>query len=316
MKSPMFINDLPIVKVTEEAAIAAAQLKGLGDEKKADQVAVDAMRKALNELPISGTVVIGEGERDEAPMLYIGEQVGRGGDPVDIALDPLEGTTLTAQARAGALAVIAIAPKGTLLHAPDTYMKKIAVGPEGRGVIHLSQTPTWNLEKLAAAKGVGISDLTVMILDRPRHKELIEEVRSAGSRVALIQDGDVAAALLTCIPGSGVDLLLGIGGAPEGVLAAAALKCLRGDFQGRLHLRNEEEGKRAEKMGISPRQTFSLEKLVRGDVVVSLTGVTDGTILSGVEFLGEHRVKTHSLVLKSYDKSYQEIITERSRQYA
>jgi len=228
---------LEAVRLTEAAAIASARLMGRGDEKAADQAAVDAMRKAFNELHIRGTIVIGEGERDEAPMLYIGEKVGRGAndDPeVDIALDPLEGTTLTATGGPSALSVLAMADKGNLLNAPDTYMDKIAVGPSGKGAIDLRKTPLQNLRAIADKKGVYIEDLTVIILNRPRHEKLIAEVRQTGARIKLIGDGDVSAAIATCFPETGVDVLMGIGGAPEGVIAAAALRCSGGDMQGRL----------------------------------------------------------------------------------
>lgn len=291
---------LEMVRVTEAAATAAARLMGRGDEKQADQVAVDAMRKALNSMHIKGRVVIGEGERDEAPMLYIGEIVGTGDGPeVDIALDPLEGTTITAIGGDNALTVIAIADKGNFLNAPDTYMEKIVVGPEAKGVIDLDFSPTENLHRIAAAKKCEVSDLTVIILDRPRHKGLIEEVRHAGARIKLIRDGDVSAAIATCRESSGVDVLMGIGGAPEGVIAAAAIKCTNGDMQGRLKFRNEEEKERAKKMGITDfNKKYTLEELARGNVMFAATGVTHGDFLKGVVFFGGG-ARTHSVVMRS-----------------
>ncbi|HYA29257.1 MAG TPA: class II fructose-bisphosphatase, partial [Acidobacteriota bacterium] len=242
---------LEAVRVTEAAALSCARLTGCGDEKAADQAAVDAMRKAFDALAIDGTVVIGEGERDEAPMLYIGEKVGSGGPKVDIALDPLEGTTICATGGPNALAVLAMADGGNLLHCPDTYMAKVACGPAGKGVIDLDKSPTENLRALAEAKRCKVEDLMVIILARPRHGAIIQEVRKAGARIRLIGDGDVSAAIATTKPETGIDLLLGIGGAPEGVLAAAALRCVGGEFQGRLAPRNNEEVERAKKMGVS-----------------------------------------------------------------
>ncbi|MFZ9889107.1 MAG: class II fructose-bisphosphatase, partial [Myxococcota bacterium] len=244
---------LEVVRVTEAAALSAARLMGRGERDLADQAAVEAMRKAFEGLRVRGTVVIGEGERDEAPMLYIGEEVGGGddGDPaVDIAVDPLEGTNLCALGKPNALAVVAMAERGHLLHAPDTYMDKIAVGAAAKGVIDLDKTPTQNLRAIADAKGVDVQDLTAIILDRPRHTDLIAEVRAAGARVKLISDGDVSAAIATCLEDTGIDVLFGSGGAPEGVLAAAALRCVGGDLQGRLMPRNDEEIARCRKMGI------------------------------------------------------------------
>jgi fructose-1,6-bisphosphatase II len=292
---------LEMVRVTEAAAIAAARLMGRGNEKQADQVAVDAMRKALNAMRIKGTVVIGEGERDEAPMLYIGEEVGRGdgGPEIDIALDPLEGTTICARGSSDALAVIAIADKGNFLNAPDTYMEKIAVGPGATGVIDITRTPTDNLNALAAAKKCHISDLTVIILDRTRHEDLIAEVRKSGARIKLIRDGDVSAAIATCRPQRGVDVLMGIGGAPEGVLAAAALRSIGGDFQGRLMWRNEEEKERAKKMGVTDLdKVYKIDELAKGNVMFAATGVTHGEYLQGVVFYGGG-AKTHSVVMRS-----------------
>jgi fructose-1,6-bisphosphatase class II len=290
---------LEAIRVTEAAALNCARLTGRGDEKAADQAAVDAMRKAFDALPIDGTVVIGEGERDEAPMLYIGEKVGSGGPKVDIALDPLEGTTICATGAPNALAVIAMADGGNLLHCPDTYMEKIAVGPAGKGVVDLNKTPTQNLQALAEAKRCNVEDLTVIILSRPRHEALIKEVRQAGARIRLIGDGDVSAAIATTKPETGIDLLLGIGGAPEGVLAAAALRCVGGEFQGRLAPRNNEEIERAKKMGVSDiKKKFSIEELAAGDVMFAATGVTDGDYLDGVHFF-PGGATTQSVVMRS-----------------
>ncbi len=293
---------IEVVRVTEAAALASARLMGRGDEKAADQAAVDAMRKAFNSIKMCGTVVIGEGERDEAPMLYIGEKVGCGDNnsaEIDIALDPLEGTTITATGGPNALSVIAIAQKGNFLHAPDTYMEKIAVGPGGKGAIDLNKTPTENLRNIADAKKVNIEDLTVIILKRDRHKELIDEVRKAGARIKLIPDGDVSAAIATAKADSGVDVLMGIGGAPEGVIAAAALRCLGGDMQGRLKPRNDDEITRAKRMGIKDiNRIYSMEELAAGDVMFAATGVTDGDFLRGVRFFGGG-AETHSVVMRS-----------------
>lgn len=290
---------LEAVRVTESAALAAARLMGRGDNHAADQAAVTAMRRSLNGLSIEGTVVIGEGERDEAPMLYIGEKVGSGGPKVDIALDPLEGTTICATGGPNALAVIALAEDGKFLHAPDTYMNKIAVGKRGKGKVNLHQSPTENLVALAQAKKCEVKDLTVVILDRDRHKDLIAEVRKAGARIRLIRDGDVAAALATCLKESGIDVLMGIGGAPEGVLAAAALRCVGGDMQGQLAWRNEEEKARARKMGIKDLgKIYTIDELASGDVMFAATGVTNGDLLKGVRFFGGGAA-THSLVMRS-----------------
>jgi fructose-1,6-bisphosphatase II / sedoheptulose-1,7-bisphosphatase len=290
---------LEAVRVTEAAALNCARLTGRGDEKAADQAAVDAMRKAFDALTINGTVVIGEGERDEAPMLYIGEKVGSGGPKVDIALDPLEGTTICATGAPNALAVIAMADSGNLLHCPDTYMDKIAVGPAGRGVVDLDKSPTQNLHALAEAKRCNIEDLTVIILARPRHEALIKEVREAGARIRLIGDGDVSAAIATTKAETGIDLLLGIGGAPEGVLAAAALRCVGGDMQGRLKPRNDSEIERARKMGIKDiNKKLTIDQLAAGDVMFAATGVTDGDYLDGVHFFAGGAT-TQSVVMRS-----------------
>jgi fructose-1,6-bisphosphatase II len=297
---------LEAVRLTEAAAIYSARLMGRGDEKAADQAAVDAMRKAFNELNIRGTIVIGEGERDEAPMLYIGEKVGRGApeDPeVDIALDPLEGTTITATGGPNALSVIAMADKGNLLNAPDTYMDKIAVGSTAKGAIDLDQSPSQNLRAIADRKGVYVDDLTVIILNRPRHEKLIAEVRSTGARIKLIGDGDVSAAIATCFPETGVDVLMGIGGAPEGVIAAAAIRCMGGDMQGRLKPRNEKEIERAKKMGIPDvNKIFALEEMAKGHVLFAATGVTSGDFLRGVRFF-KGGAETNSVVMRSKSRT-------------
>jgi fructose-1,6-bisphosphatase II / sedoheptulose-1,7-bisphosphatase len=288
------------VRVTEAAAIGAAKQIGRGDEHAADHAAVEAMRTAFNQLPIDGTVVIGEGERDEAPMLYIGERVGSGGVKVDIALDPLEGTTLTAKALSNALAVMAIAEPGTLLNAPDTYMDKIAIGGGyAEGVIDLDADPADNIVSLAKAKGVPPSDITALILDRPRHAHIIESVRRAGAAVRLITDGDVAGVIATSDPATGIDIYIGQGGAPEGVLAAAALRCIGGQIQTRLVFKKDDERARAAKLGITDfNKKYTLMDLASGDVIFAATGVTDGSMLSGVHTDSEY-VHTHSIVMRS-----------------
>ncbi len=304
---------LDAVQVTEAAAVAAWRLAGRGDEKAADQAAVDAMRTALNSLDIDGEIVIGEGERDAAPMLYIGEKVGVGEGPaIDIALDPLEGTTLTAKAQGNALAVMAWAPKGTLLNAPDTYMDKIACGPGfAEGVIDLDAPPGANVEALARAKGVKASEITVCVLDRPRHAEIIAAVRAAKARVILINDGDVAGVINTAQPETGVDLYLGLGGAPEGVLACAALKCVGGQFQGRLLFRTSDERARAERLGLTDlERKYSLHDIVRGDAIFAATGVTQGALLDGVRYAGG-RLHTHSLVMNASSHIVREVRMKR-----
>ncbi len=291
---------LEFVRVTEAAAIASARWMGRGDEKAADQAAVSCMRKMFESVDFDGRVVIGEGERDEAPMLYIGEKVGSGNGPkLDLALDPLEGTTICATGGFNSISVIAIAEDGKFLHAPDTYMEKIAVGPEAAGVVSLDKTPTQNLNAIAEAKKKSVEKLTVIILDRPRHEDLIKEVRGTGARVQLIGDGDVSAAIATCKKDSGLDVLMGIGGAPEGVIAAAALRCVGGDMQGRLTPRNNEEVERAKKMGVTDiKRAFKIDELAQGKVMFCATGVTDGSMLDGVKFTAEG-AKTHSLVMRS-----------------
>jgi fructose-1,6-bisphosphatase II len=293
---------LEAVRVTEAAALAAARFVGLGDRNAADQAATEAMRTTFQHMHIRGTVVIGEGERDEAPMLFIGEELGDGDSDapeVDIAVDPLEGTNLCANGVSDALAVVAMAEHGQFLNAPDTYMDKIAVGESAKGAIDIRKSPTWNLSAVAEAKRARVSDLTAVILDRPRHNALIEEVRKAGVRIRLISDGDVGGALATADPATGVDILIGIGGAPEGVLAAAALRCMGGDMQGQLKPRNNEEVARAKKMGIDDiERIYRVDELATGDVMFAATGVTDGFLLRGVR-LTSRGAETHSLVMRS-----------------
>lgn len=292
---------LEAVRVTEAAALAASRLMGRGDEKAADQAAVDAMRRALNSLHIEGTVRIGEGERDEAPMLYIGEEVGGGDGPkIDIALDPLEGTTITAKGGPNALAVIAMAEEGGFLNAPDTYMQKIAVGGGlPAGVVDLDEDTGINLKNLAKAKGVDVRDIVACILDRPRHEEIIAKTREAGARISLIGDGDVSGVIATAQADSGVDIYMGVGGAPEGVLAAAALRCIGGQMQGRLVFRNEDERQRGIRWGIEDfGQKYELDELAGGEVMFAATGVTDGAMLRGVRRYKDGAT-THSLVMRS-----------------
>jgi fructose-1,6-bisphosphatase II / sedoheptulose-1,7-bisphosphatase len=292
---------LEVVRVTEAAALSASRLMGRGDERQADQAAVDAMRQALNSLAIDGEVVIGEGERDEAPMLYIGEKVGTGEGPeIDIALDPLEGTTITAKGGPNALAVIAMANKGGFLKAPDVYMDKIAVGGDlPKDLIDIDATPAQNLKALALAKRVDVSDLVVCVLDRPRHQELITRIREAGARIMLISDGDVSGVIATAEAGTGVDLYLGTGGAPEGVLAAAALRCIGGQMQGRLLFRNDDERERAKRQGIEDfTRVYGLMDLAGGDVMFAATGVTSGPMLRGVRLIPGGAI-THSIIMRS-----------------
>ncbi len=291
---------LEAVRVTEAAALAASKLMGRGDEKMADQAAVDAMRTTLNSLAIEGTVVIGEGERDEAPMLYIGEKVGSGGPKIDIALDPLEGTTITAKGLPNSLAVMAMAEHGGFLNAPDVYMDKIAVGgglPEG--IVDLDKSVAENLKDLAKAKKVDVNDLVVCILDRPRHSDLIAKVRAAGARIMLIGDGDVSGVIATSTGDSGIDIYMGSGGAPEGVLAAAALRAIGGQIQGRLLFRNDDEKARAKKWGITDlNRKYSMTDMAKGDVMFAATGVTSGSMLKGVRRF-HNGAETHSIVMRS-----------------
>jgi fructose-1,6-bisphosphatase II / sedoheptulose-1,7-bisphosphatase len=305
---------LEMVRVTEAAAIAASKLIGRGDEKAADSAAVEAMRAALNELPFDGTVVIGEGERDEAPMLYIGEKVGsaQGSGPrIDIALDPLEGTTLTANAGPNALAVLAIAESGCLLNAPDVYMDKLAIGPGyPEGTIDLAKSPSENIRSIAAAKGVAPGDLIACVLDRPRHAEIIAELRALGCGIKLIPDGDVAGVIATADPDTGIDVYLGSGGAPEGVLAAAALRCVGGQIQGRLLFRNDAERARAARWGIEDLdRIYTLQEMAKGDCIFAATGVTDGSLLNGVH-RSKDSVSTESVVMRASTGTIRRVSTE------
>ncbi len=300
-----------IVNATEKAAVAASKLIGLGDEKAADQVAVDAMRTALNEIDFKGRIVIGEGERDEAPMLYIGEEVGSGkNDEVDIALDPLEGTTITAKGMPNSLSVIAAAQKGGLLHAPDTYMNKIAVGGQlPKDVVDLDASVEDNVKSIADVKKIKASDVTACVLERPRHSDQIESLRSIGAKIVLIPDGDVAGVIMTTQTNNPVDIYLGIGGAPEGVLAAAALQCIGGQMQARLVINSDDEKSRAQKIGIKDLdKKYKLDELAHGDIIFSATGVTEGTMVRGVRNVNNNYI-THSLVLRSNDSSTQYIET-------
>jgi fructose-1,6-bisphosphatase II / sedoheptulose-1,7-bisphosphatase len=296
------ILSLEIVRVTERAAVSAARLRGRGNEKAADQAAVDAMRRELNKLPIDGVVVIGEGERDEAPMLFIGETVGnKHGPKVDIAVDPLEGTTLCAKSMPGAIATMAMAEGGTLLNAPDVYMEKIAIGPGyPKGVVDLDAPPEENIRNLAKARDVSAEAITALVLDRPRHADLISAIRKAGASVRLITDGDVAGVIHTATPEqTGIDIYIGVGGAPEGVLAASALRCIGGQMQCRLVLDTEEKRERAGKMGIrDPRKKYGIEDMVKGDCLFAATGVTNGDMLRGVKF-GKEIIETETVVMRS-----------------
>ena len=309
---------LELVRVTERAAVAAARLRGQGREKEADQAAVDAMRDELTALPISGTVVIGEGERDEAPMLYIGEILGTGDGPeVDIAVDPLEGTTLCAKDMPGAIAVMAIAQKGTLLAAPDVYMNKIAIGPGyPPDTVDLDRSPAENIASLARAKGVDPSAIVAIILDRPRHGDLVAAVRATGAGIRLISDGDIAAIIHTTKPDeTGVDIYMGTGAAPEGVIAAGALRCIGGQMQGRLILDSADKRARAAKMGITdPGRKYGMHDMARGDVIVAATGVTDGALLSGVRFR-PNAVETETVVYRSTTGTVRRIASEHRRLY-
>lgn len=313
-RGPRTVEDryrhIDYLRVTEEAALAASKWVGKGKKDEADDAACTAMRATLNAMDLKAKIVIGEGERDEAPMLYIGEEVGTGEGPeVDIALDPLEGTTICAKNLPNSLAVIAIAEKGSLLFAPDVYMDKIAIGPGyPAGIVDLDAPAVENIENLAKAKGVPISEITACILDRPRHARLIDEVRQTGAAIRLIGDGDVAGVIHTTDPDeTGIDIYLGIGGAPEGVLAAAALRCIGGQMQGRLQLNTEEKIARAAKMGIAdPNKVYRMDEMARGDVLFAATGVTDGNMLSGVKF-GRVDIQTHTIVMRSSSKTVREI---------
>jgi fructose-1,6-bisphosphatase II / sedoheptulose-1,7-bisphosphatase len=305
---------LEMVRVTEAAAISASKLIGRGDEKAADAAAVEAMRAALNELPMDGTVVIGEGERDEAPMLYIGEKVGSAqgsGPKIDIALDPLEGTTITAKAGPNALAVLAIAESGCLLNAPDTYMEKLAIGPGyPEGTIDLTQAVGDNIRAVAKAKGVQPADITACVLDRPRHEAIIAELRAMGCGVRLIPDGDVAGVIATTDPDTGIDMYIGTGGAPEGVLAAAALRCVGGQMQGKLVFRNDDEVARAHRWGIKDlERVYSLNDMAKGDCIFAATGVTDGSLLKGVH-RGRGCTTTESIVMRASTGTVRRVSTE------
>jgi fructose-1,6-bisphosphatase II / sedoheptulose-1,7-bisphosphatase len=311
---------LEMVRVTEAAAIAASYLVGRGDEKAADAAAVEAMRKAFDELYMDGTVVIGEGERDEAPMLFIGEKVGGApgkGPKIDIALDPLEGTTITAKAGPNALAVLAAAEEGGLLNAPDVYMQKIAVGPGyPEGVIDLTKSPTENVKAVAAAKGVEPGEIIVCVLDRPRHEAMITELRELGCGVVLIGDGDVAGVIATTNPDTTIDIYMGSGGAPEGVLACAALRCVGGQFQGKLLFRNDDERARARKWGIEDLdKIYSLRDLAKGDCIFAATGVTDGSLLAGVKHLKDGRMTTDSVVMRASSRTVRWIKGEHHRDH-
>jgi fructose-1,6-bisphosphatase II len=293
---------LEFVRVTEAAAIASARWMGMGKKHEADEAATTAMRAMFDTVAMDGCVVIGEGEMDEAPMLYIGEKLGTGVEPkVDIAVDPLEGTNILARGLWNAMAVIAIAPQGTLLHAPDMYMDKIAVGPAAAGKVHIDASVKENIGNVALATGKQVSDVVAVVLDRPRHQKIIDEIREAGARIKLISDGDVAAAIHTGFEHTGVDIMFGIGGAPEGVLAAVALKCLGGEFQGRLVPQNEEEFERCVKMGLpDPTKILLMDDLVKGDeAFFAATGVTDGELLRGVRFMPQRIATTHSLVMRA-----------------
>ena len=308
---------LEMVRVTEAAALAASTLVGRGDEKAADHVAVEAMRAAFNELDFDGTVVIGEGERDEAPMLYIGEKVGKaspGSPKIDIALDPLEGTTLTAKAWPNALAVLAIAEEGGLLNAPDVYMEKLAIGPGyERGLVSLTRTPTENINALAGAKGVAPNEIIACVLDRPRHEALIAELRGLGVGIVLIPDGDVAGVIACTNPDTMIDIYFGSGGAPEGVLAAAALACVGGQFQGKLLFRNDDERGRAAKWGVTDLdKIYQLEDLVKGDAIFAATGVTDGSLLEGVK-VRKGMMTTESIVMRASSGTVRRVRGEHRR---
>ncbi len=303
---------MELVRTTEAAALAAARWVGRGDKNGADGAAVDAMRLMLDTVDMDGIIVIGEGEKDEAPMLFNGERVGNGQGPqVDVAVDPLEGTRLTAMGRPGAVSVIACAPRGTLYNPHDIfYMEKIAVGPEAKGMIDLAAPVAWNIQQVARAKGIGVEEVTVIILDRDRNTEIADQVRAAGARIRFITDGDAPAAVSAGVAGSGVDMMLGIGGSPEGVIAAAALKCVEGDFQGRLWARNDDDRKYAAEHGLSLTDVLTIDDLVKGDdVFFAATGVTTGDLLNGVEYR-PGGATSESLVMRSRTGTIRRIITE------
>lgn len=309
---------LEMVRVTEAAAIAAAKLAGRGDNDAADAAAVEAMRAALNRLPMDGTVVIGEGERDEAPMLYIGEKVGSAqgsGPAIDIALDPLEGTTITAKAGPNALAVLAIAEGGGLLNAPDVYMDKLAIGPGyDEGTIDINRSVTENVRAIAKAKGVAPGEIVACVLDRERHAGIIAELRALGCGIQLIPDGDVAGVISTTNPDSGIDVYIGTGGAPEGVLAAAALRCVGGQIQGRLLFRNDDERARAKRWGIDDLdRVYATEDMAKGDCIFAATGVTDGSLVKGVKRLRDGCVTTETIVMRASSGTVRRVVTEHRR---
>ncbi|TVQ78447.1 MAG: class II fructose-bisphosphatase [Bradymonadales bacterium] len=302
---------LESVRATEAAAIAAARTVGLGDEKLSDQAAVSAMRTSFNRIAMKGKVVIGEGERDQAPMLYIGESLGTGEGPeVEIAIDPLEGTTICAHGMSNSISVAALSGPGGLLNAPDVYMKKIAVGPEASGVVDLRESTSWNLRRIAEKKKCRFNELTVVMLNRPRHEALMAEVRELGCRIRLIQDGDVSAGIAVCEPDSGIDVLLGTGGAPEGVITAAALKCMGGEIQGQLTFRDEAEKERARALGIKDfDRVYGMTDLARGEVMFSATGVTTGTFLRGVNFYSGG-CRTYSIVMRSKSGTIRHLVSD------
>jgi fructose-1,6-bisphosphatase II len=306
------------VRITEAAALSSARLMGRGDRVAADRAATEAMRGAINDLEVSGEVVIGDGERDEAPMLFVGERVGRAGPgamEIEIAVDPLEGTKLCATGAANAISVIAMGPKGAFLKAPDTYMEKIAVGPGARGAIDITRSTRANLRAVADALGKYVEDLTVVILDRPRHERLVQEVRETGARIKLIGDGDISAAINACLPETGIDMLMGIGGAPEGIITAAALRCVGGDMQGRLLYRNDAERDKARAMGIADgEKVFGIEDMAKGDVMFAVTGVTNGDFLKGVRFTGDG-ARTQSVVMRSRTGTVRYIESEHHFQH-
>ncbi|MFO7983966.1 MAG: class II fructose-bisphosphatase [Desulfuromonadales bacterium] len=307
---------LELVRVTEAAALACGRWVGKGDKVSADEAATEAMRRTLDTIGINGTVVIGEGEMDDAPMLYIGEKVGNIDAPdVDIAVDPLEGTTLCAKGMGGAITTIALAPGGGFLNAPDMYMEKIAVGPSARGAIDINKSPADNLKAVAGAKGCRVGDLTVVLLDRPRHENSVREIRKAGARIHLITDGDVAPAVAATIEGSGIDMMLGVGGAPEGVLAAAALKCMGGDMQARLVFMNQEERDRSKRMGIEDLdKVYTAEDMARGEVFFTATAVTSSDMLPGVRYHADGAT-THSIVMRSKSRTVRFIETRHQFDY-